>query len=62
MIPNAVSVAGIEVDRQAAFVLIPVAARQRLSNLPDELVTKINIEFYGDAPDAVLTSKVEWVD
>jgi hypothetical protein len=32
---------------------MPVAARRQLNDLPDELWTKINIEFYKDASDAV---------
>ena len=32
---------------------MPVAARRQLNDLPDELWTKISIEFYKDAADAV---------
>jgi len=32
---------------------MPVAARRQLNDLPDELWTKIGIEFYSDAADAV---------
>jgi ATP-dependent Lon protease len=31
---------------------MPVAARRLLNDLPDELWTKISIEFYKDAQDA----------
>jgi ATP-dependent Lon protease len=59
MIPNAVGIAELAVDKQAHTLLMPVAARRQLNDLPDELWTKINIEFYKDASDAVFKSLVE---
>ncbi|ABC82999.1 protease Lon-related BREX system protein BrxL [Anaeromyxobacter dehalogenans] len=59
MIPNAVRVAELAVDKQAQTLLMPVAARRQLNDLPDELWTKLNIEFYKDASDAVFKSLVE---
>ncbi|NUM53506.1 MAG: BREX system Lon protease-like protein BrxL [Candidatus Hydrogenedentes bacterium] len=53
MIPNAVQVAELAVDKQAQTLLMPVSARRQLNDLPDDLWTKIKIEFYKDAPDAV---------
>ena len=35
---------------------MPVAARRQLNDLPDDLWTKINIEFYNDPEDAVFKS------
>jgi hypothetical protein len=32
---------------------MPVAARRQLNDLPDDLWTRISIEFYKDASDAV---------
>ena len=59
MIPNAVAVAELAVDKQAQTLLMPVAARRQLNDLPDELWTKIKIEFYKDAADAVFKALVE---
>lgn len=59
LIPNAVAVAEIAIEKQASTLLMPVSARRQLFELPDNLATKINIEFYADAPDAVLKSVVE---
>jgi predicted ATP-dependent Lon-type protease len=59
MIPNAVRIAELAVDKQAQTLLMPVAARRQLNDLPDELWTKINIEFYKDAADAVFKGLVE---
>ncbi len=43
----------------AATLLMPVAARKHLNDLPDELWTTLNIEFYEDAADAVFKALVE---
>jgi ATP-dependent Lon protease len=53
MIPNPVAIAEMAVDKQAAVLLMPVSARRALNDLPDELWTRINIEFYSDTADAV---------
>ena len=58
-IPNPVAVAELAVDKQAATLLMPVAARRALNDLPDDLWTKVNIEFYLDPADAVFKSLVE---
>ncbi|MBL1217607.1 MAG: protease Lon-related BREX system protein BrxL [Planctomycetes bacterium] len=52
LIPNAVAIAEIAVEKQASTLLMPVSARRQLNDLPDELWTKIGIEFYSDASDA----------
>lgn len=59
MLPNAVRIAELAVDKQAQTLLMPVAARRQLNDLPDDLWTKINIEFYKDASDAVFKCLVE---
>jgi ATP-dependent Lon protease len=59
MIPNPVRIAELAVDKQAATLLVPVAARRQLNELPDDLWTKISIEFYKDSADAVFKALVE---
>jgi ATP-dependent Lon protease len=59
LIANPVSVAELAVDKQAATLLMPVAARRALNELPDDLWTKIKIEFYSDAADAVFKALAE---
>jgi ATP-dependent Lon protease len=59
MIPNAVRIAELAIDKQAQTLLMPVAARRQLNDLPDELWTRIGIEFYKDAGDAVFKALVE---
>lgn len=53
MLPNPVAIAELAIDKQAATLLMPVSARRALNDLPDELWTKVNIEFYSEAADAV---------
>lgn len=52
MIPNPVAIAEVTIEKQATTLLMPVSARRQLNDLPDELWTKISIEFYQDAQDA----------
>ena len=59
MLPNAVAIAEVGVEKQANTLLMPVSARRYLNDLPDELWTKINIEFYSDAPDAFFKAILE---
>lgn len=59
LIPNAVQIAELAIDKQAQALLMPVAARRQLNDLPDDLWTRISIEFYKDAADAVFKALVE---
>ena len=59
MIPNPVAVAELAVDKQAATLLMPVAARRALHDLPDDLWTKVNIEFYSDPADGVFKALLD---
>lgn len=58
-IPNAIRVAELAVDKHAQTLLMPVAARRQLNDLPDDLWTRVSIEFYKDAADALFKSLVE---
>jgi ATP-dependent Lon protease len=59
MISNAVRIAELAIDKQAQTLLMPVSARRQLNDLPDDLWTRISIEFYKDAADAVFKALVE---
>jgi ATP-dependent Lon protease len=59
MLPNAVALVEIAIEKQAAVLLMPVAARRQLNELPDELWTKINIEFYSEPADAFFKALAE---
>lgn len=59
MLPNAVSIAELAIDKQAQTLLMPVSARRQLNDLPDDLWTRINIEFYKDVPDGVFKALMD---
>jgi ATP-dependent Lon protease len=59
LIPNAVQIAELAIDKQAQTLLMPVVARRQLNDLPDELWTRISTEFYKGTPDAVFKALVE---
>ncbi|MDT8444645.1 MAG: BREX system Lon protease-like protein BrxL [Desulfuromonadales bacterium] len=56
---NPVSIAEIAVEKGATALLMPVACRRQLIDLSDEMATKIDIQFYSDARDALLKAMVE---
>jgi len=58
-VPNPVAIAELAVDKQTTTLIMPISARRALNDLPDELWTKINIEFYSDITDAVFKGLAE---
>ena len=56
---NAVGIAEMAVEKGADSVLMPVSARKQLFELSDNMATRINIQFYSDAADALLKSLLE---
>lgn len=59
MLPHAVPIAELAVDKQAQTLLMPVSARRQLNDLDDDIWTRVNIEFYKDAPDGVFKALEE---
>ena len=53
-IHNAVSLAEIAVEKGAKSLLLPVSCRRQLFDLSDDMATRLDIEFYQDAKDALL--------
>jgi ATP-dependent Lon protease len=53
-IHNPVTIAEIAVEKGATALLMPVACRRQLFDLSDDMATKIDIQFYADAKDALL--------
>ncbi len=51
---GAVTIAEIAVEKGATALLIPVTCRRQLMELSDEMATKVDIQFYSDARDALL--------
>jgi len=54
LLPKPVSIAELAVDKQAISLLMPISSRRALFELPDDMATKINIEFYSDPQDALM--------
>lgn len=53
-IHNAVNVVELAVEKGATSIVIPIAARRQLNDLPDDLAIKINIQYYTDVREVLL--------
>jgi hypothetical protein len=51
---NPVAMVEIAVEKGATAILMPVACRRQLFDLSDDMATKVDIQFYSDARDALL--------
>jgi ATP-dependent Lon protease len=58
-IHNPVSLVEIAVEKGAIAVLMPVSCRRQLFDLSDDMATKVDVQFYLDARDALIKSMVE---
>lgn len=56
---GAVTVVEIAVEKGATAVLMPVACRRQLFDLSDDMATKIDVQYYSDARDALLKAVAE---
>jgi ATP-dependent Lon protease len=56
---NAVVTIELAIEKGAETVLMPVSARKQLFELSDDMATKVNIQFYSDAQDALIKTMVE---
>lgn len=59
LVYNAVDVAELAIEKGAKTLLIPINARKQLNDLSDEMIAKINIQFYTDLKDCLLKALVE---
>ena len=51
---NPVEMVEIAVEKGSTAILMPVACRRQLFDLSDDMATKVDIQFYSDARDALL--------
>ncbi len=58
-INNAVTLVEMAIEKGAQVVLMPVSGRRQLFDLSDDMATKVDIQFYQDARDALLKALVE---
>ena len=56
---NAVNITELAVEKGAQVVLLPVSCRRQLFDLSDDMATKVDVQFYADARDAMLKALVE---
>lgn len=49
----------IAIEKGATALLVPVACRRQIYELSDDMATKIDIQFYSDARDALIKAMVE---
>ena len=54
-----ISLAEIAVEKGATALLMPVSTRRQLIDLSDEMATKVDIQYYLDARDALLKALLE---
>jgi ATP-dependent Lon protease len=58
-IHNPITIVEIAIEKGATSLLIPVSSRRQLFDLSDDMATKIDIQFYSDARDALVKAMVE---
>lgn len=56
---NALEMVEIAVEKGASAILMPVTCRKQLFDLSDEMATKVDMQFYLDARDALIKSIAE---
>ena len=59
LVYNAVNLAEIAVEKGATTLLIPLNARKQLNELSDEMITKINIQYYTDLRDCLIKALLD---
>ena len=52
-VPNAVSAAELAAEKGASTLLAPISARRQLSELSDDIATKVSVLYYADAREAL---------
>lgn len=59
LVYGAVNLAEIAVEKGATTLLIPLNARKQLNDLSDDMITRINIQYYTDLKDCLLKALLE---
>ncbi len=59
LVYNAVNLAELAVEKGASTLLIPLNARKQLTKLSDEMITKINIQYYTDLKDFLVKALLD---
>ena len=56
---NAVNMAELAVEKGATTLLAPVNTRRQLNELSDEMITKINVQYYTDLRDCLVKAVLD---
>ncbi len=56
---NAVNLAELAIEKGATTLLVPLNARKQLNDLSDDMVTKINIQYYIDLRDCLIKALID---
>ena len=56
---NAVSVVELAIEKGAETILMPVSSRRQLTDLSDEMATKINVLYYMEPKEALVKGLLE---
>lgn len=59
LVYDAVNLAELAVEKGATTLLIPLNARKQLNELSDEMITKINIQYYTDLKDCLIKALLD---
>jgi len=59
LVYGAVNIAEIAIEKGATTLLIPLNARKQLNELSDDMITKINIQYYSDLRDCLMKTLME---
>ncbi len=59
LVYNAVNLAEMAVEKGATTLLIPINARKQLNDLSDDMITKINIQYYTDLKDCLIKALLD---
>jgi len=59
LIYDAINIAELAVEKGATTLLIPLNARRQLNDLSDDMITKINIQYYTDLQDCLIKALSE---
>jgi len=59
LVYGAVNIAEIAIEKGATTLLIPLNARKQLNELSDDMITKINIQYYTDLRDCLVKMLME---
>ncbi len=59
LIYDAINIAETAVEKGATTLLIPLNARKQLNELSDDMITKINIQYYTDLKDCLVKALAE---